>query len=92
MHDGIKPLKLMVTAYNINPRFNESIIKKDENLYGYVEFTAKARKFKQAGMSRGSAVKAAVEECIRDGILKEYLEDNASEVIAGMGLEQGLGN
>ena len=81
MPDGAKPLELMVTAYNINPGFNESIIKRDENLYGYVEFTAKARKFEQAGMSRGNAVKAAVEECIRDGILKEYLEDNASEVI-----------
>ena len=78
---GIKPLELVVTAYNINPGFNESIVKKDEYLYGYVEFTAKARKFEQTGMDRGSAVKAAVEECIKEGILKEYLENNASEVI-----------
>ena len=79
--EGIMPLELVVTAYNINPGFNEDIVKKDENLYGYVAFTAKARKFEQGGMERGSAVKAAAEECIREGILKGYLEDNASEVI-----------
>ena len=78
---GEKPLELVVTAYNINPGFNDDIVKKDENLYGYVQFTAKARKFEQAGMKRGSAVKAAAEECIKAGILKDYLEDNASEVI-----------
>ena len=78
---GEKPLELVVTAYNINPGFNESIVKKDANLQGYVAFTAKARKFEQGGMARGSAVKAAAEECIKEGILKEYLENNASEVI-----------
>ena len=81
MPDGIKPLELVVTVYNINPGFNESIVRKDDNLYGYVAFTAKARKFEQSGMDRGSAVKAAAEECIKEGILKEYLENNASEVI-----------
>ena len=64
--DGIKPLELVVTAYNINPGFNESIVKKDDNLYGYVTFVAKARKFEQSGMKRESAVKAAVGECIND--------------------------
>ena len=76
-----KPLELVVTAYNINPGFNESIVRKDENLYGYVTFTAKARKFENSGMDRASAVKAAAEECIKEGILKEYLENNASEVV-----------
>ena len=56
-------------------------MRKDENLQGYVAFTAKAREFEQGGMDRGSAVKAAAEECIKEGILREYLEDNASEVI-----------
>ena len=79
--DSEKPLELVVTAYNINPGHNEDIVRKDDNLYGYVVFTAKARKFEQSGMDRGSAVKAAAEECIKEGILKRYLEDNATEVI-----------
>ena len=78
---GAKALELVVTAYNINPGFNDDIVAKDENLHGYVIFTAKARKFEQSGMERGVAVKAAAEECIKEGILKEYLENNASEVI-----------
>ena len=79
--DGEKPLELIVTAYNINPGYNDSLVKKDDNLYGYVTFVAKARKFEQAGQTRANAVKAAVEECIKTGILKEYLENNASEVV-----------
>ena len=56
-------------------------MKKDDTLYGYVAFTSKARRFEQGGMNRADAVKAAAEECIKEGILKEYLENNASEVI-----------
>ena len=70
-----------MTAYNINPGYNEDIVVKDENLYGYVTFVAKARRFEQSGMDRGSAVKAAAQECIKEDILREYLENNASEVI-----------
>ena len=32
--DGYKSLELMVTAYNINPGYNENIVRKDETLYG----------------------------------------------------------
>ena len=78
---GAVPLELIVTAYNINPGFNEGIIKKDANLHGYVEFVAKARAFERVGMSREDAVKSAVEECIKAGILAEYLQSNASEVV-----------
>ena len=75
------PLELVVTVYNINPKYNEDIVKKDSNLHGYVIFTAKARSFEQGGMNRADAIKAAAEECIKEGILAEYLENNASEVI-----------
>jgi len=78
---GAKPLELVVTAYNINPGYNESIVRKDDNLFGYVTFIAKARKYEQAGKPRGSAVEAAAMECIKEGILADYLNANASEVI-----------
>ena len=78
---GAAPLELVVTAYNINPGFNDSIVRKDDNLYGYVTFVAKARTFEETGMKRESAVKAAVDDCIKSGILAKYLEENASEVI-----------
>ena len=78
---GAPPLELVVTAYNINPGFNEDIVRKDENLYGYVRFISKARTFERSGMERAKAVAKAAEECINEGILAEYLENNASEVI-----------
>ena len=59
----------------------DDIIQKDENLHGYVMFISKARAFEKSGMSRDSAVKSAVDECIKQGILVEYLQNNASKVI-----------
>ena len=79
--DGEKPLELVVRAYNINPGYNDSIVRKDDNLNGYVAFVAKARKFEQSGKDRSSAVEAAVKECIKEGILTDYFKDNASEVV-----------
>ncbi|MCL1874886.1 MAG: hypothetical protein FWF87_01345 [Synergistaceae bacterium] len=79
--DGIQPLELIVTAYNVNKGYNEAIVKKDANLYGYVTFVARVRENEQRGMEREDAVKAAIEGCINDGILAEYLEKNASEVV-----------
>ena len=79
--DGTAPLELVVSAYNINPGYNDAIVRKDANLHGYVTFVAKARGFEQGGMTRSDAVRAAADECIREGILAEYLENNASEVI-----------
>ena len=78
---GTKTLELVVTAYNINPGFNESIVRKDDNLFGYVTFVARARKYEQAGKTRGSEVETAVRECIKEGVLADYLNDNASEVM-----------
>ena len=74
-------LELVVTAYNINKGYNEAIVGKDEYLHGYVTFCAMVRENEQRGASREKAVKTAIEECIRLGILAEYLQSNASEVI-----------
>lgn len=74
------PLELVVTAYNINPGHNEDIVRKDENLHGYVTFVSKARTYEQSGMEFTKAVERAIKECIDEDILKEFLEDNASEV------------
>ena len=72
-------LELVVTAYNINKGYNEAIVGKDEYLHGYVTFCAMVRENEQRGASREKAVKTAIEECIRLGILAEYLQSNASD-------------
>ena len=79
--DGMKSLELIVTAYNINSGYNEEIVKRDPNLYGYVTFITKVRENEQIGLEREKAIKEAIKVCIRDGVLAEYLKNNASEVI-----------
>ena len=76
-----QPLELVVTAYNVNAGYNEDITKKDANLYGYVTFLSRVRKNGQSGMTREQAMLAAIQSRIKDGVLAEYLENNASEVI-----------
>ena len=78
--EGEQPLELVVTAYNMNKGYNKEIAIKDSNLYGYITFLAKVRKNEQDGMERAKAVELAIKECIREGILATYLENNASEV------------
>ncbi|MDR0469036.1 MAG: hypothetical protein LBH09_03580 [Peptococcaceae bacterium] len=77
---GDMPLELVVTAYNINKGYNEDIVKKDENLYGYVTFVAVVRENEQRGMERAKAVEEAIKECIKLGVLAEYLTAHGSEV------------
>ena len=74
------PLELVVTAYNINKGFNEDIVKKDDNLYGYITLITAVRENEQNGMDRAKAVEEAIKECIRLGILAEYLTTHGSEV------------
>ena len=77
---GEAPLELVVTVYNVNKGFNSDIISRSNNLYGYVTLVSKTREFESLGMERQEAVEAAINGCIREGILAEYLKNNASEV------------
>ena len=78
--DGAVSLELVVTVYNINKGNNEVIVKRSENLYGYVTFVSSVRDFEQNGMEREKAVERAIKDCIDRGILVDYLNNNASEV------------
>jgi len=73
-------LELVVTVYNVNPGFNEEIVRRGDSLYGYVTLVAKARELEQGGLERPKAVEAAIKYCIELGILVGYLNENASEV------------
>ena len=48
-------------------------------LRDYAEYTARVRKY-AAKMTLSDAVELAITECIREGILKEFLEQNRAEV------------
>ncbi|MDR0451640.1 MAG: Rpn family recombination-promoting nuclease/putative transposase [Treponema sp.] len=78
---GSPPLDLAVRVYNINQGHNAPIMSHSKTLEGYSVFIAKVREYERKLKSRDEAMRAAVAECIKEGILKDFLETHAAEVI-----------
>ncbi len=74
-------LELIVTVYNINPGMNEALLEACQMLKEYMLFTTKIRE-NQKVMELRDAVNKAVEDCIHEGILSEFLEAQRAEVVA----------
>jgi hypothetical protein len=75
------PLELVVKVYNINKGRNEPIIKRCKTLEGYSDFIAKVREYEGQVKIRDEAMKMAINDCIKNDILRDFLEVHASEVI-----------
>ena len=73
-------LELVVDVYNINTGHNSAIQEACSSLKGYSEFVRRTRE-NQRVMPFSQAVDKAVDECIHDGILADFLQDNKAEVI-----------
>lgn len=74
-------IELKVRTININYGHNKSLLEKSETLYGYSFFVACIRRhLKNKSLKR--AVVAAVNECISKDVLKDFLQEHKSEVIA----------
>jgi hypothetical protein len=74
-------LELVVRVININEGRNAELVQKCKALAQYSVFVGRMREYKKAGMSLEEAAKKAVEYCLKNGILKEFLEKNAAEVM-----------
>ena len=77
----VLPLELTVTVYNINGGHNEAMVRRSAALFGYSVFIDKVREYYNGKDNLSAAIKAAVEYCIAQNILKEFFEAHASEVI-----------
>jgi hypothetical protein len=75
------PLELVARVYNINKGHNEPIIRRCKTLEGYSDFIAKVRGYEEEVKTRDEAMQAAINDCIKNDILKEFLETHATEVI-----------
>ena len=73
-------LELKVTMLNINAGHNEELMNSCRVLWEYAQYVARVRKY-VTEMSLGEAVERAITECIREGILAEFLEKNRAEVV-----------
>ena len=73
-------LELKVLTLNINEGHNEELMEQCLILKEYAQYVAKVRNYTKE-MKLDVAVERAVNECIREGILTEFLIRNRSEVI-----------
>ena len=74
-------LELTVQTININRGHNGSLLKMSPTLYGYAYFVSLVRKNMES-MELKEAVERAVDECIREDILKDFLLEQKAEVVA----------
>jgi hypothetical protein len=78
---ALPALELHVRVYNINQGHNRELAEQCKELGWYGSFTAKVREFRAETGNLETAMKQAIEYCVRHDILKEFLETHASEVI-----------
>jgi hypothetical protein len=80
LEEGIASLELVVNVYNINKGRNEEMATRSEKLRGYEFFIYLIREYLKTGIDRNSAISRAVGDCIRQNVLKDFLEKHGSEV------------
>ncbi len=74
-------LELIVTQININPGYNDGFLTKCPTLRQYMQYVDRIRRY-QKDMTLEQAVSIAVDECIKEDILAEFLRKNKGEVIS----------
>ena len=74
-------LELIVVQININPGYNDELLKNCPSLYGYMQFVEKIRE-NQKMMPLTEAVTQAVNACIKENILADFLKKNKAEVVS----------
>jgi len=73
-------LELTVRVLNVNVGHNEKILEKCDVLRDYTVFIGQVRGRQRAGLTLKDAIAAAIDFCIANGILVEYLKNKGSEV------------
>jgi hypothetical protein len=80
--EGIKkmPLELITQVYNINQGHNPEILKRCETLANYSKFVDKLQEYQKKGIKLEESIKPVIEYCIKNDIMKKYLQEHGSEV------------
>ena len=78
---GAPKLELEVLTININEGHNSELMEQCQTLREYAQYVACVRRYAKE-FELNEAVKLAVDECIRNNILSEFLRANKLEVIS----------
>ena len=71
-------LELTALMLDINPGYNEELMNTCKTLRDYAEYTERVRRYAET-MELESAVARAITECIKEGILAEFISKNRAE-------------
>lgn len=74
-------LELAVTVYNINLGHNQELLNACRLLKEYAQYVAQVRTYAEK-LPLSTAVEKAVNDCIKNGILADFLSQNRAEAIA----------
>jgi len=74
------PLELIAQVYNINCGHNPEILKRCETLANYSKFVDKLQEFQKKGIKLEESIRPVIEYCIKNNIMKKYLQEHGSEV------------
>jgi predicted transposase/invertase (TIGR01784 family) len=84
-------LELTVTVYNMNKGYNKEIMGHSRTLNEYAEFVAKVREYMhKSKINLTEALMMAIEDCIRNNVLREFLEKYGGEVVTILSREWSL--
>ena len=76
-------LELRVTVLNVNEGHNRELMEHCQVLEEYAQYVARVRQYTSLQeLSLEEAVEQAVDECINEGILAEFLTRNRAEVVS----------
>ena len=78
--DAHPALELRVTQFNINQGYNTALLEKCPTLFQYMQYVDQVRQYQQK-YPLVQAVQLAVDFCITNGILKDFLLANKAEVV-----------
>lgn len=73
-------LDLTVKMININPANHHPLLQKSQSLYEYSAFIQKVRDYGVPGEPLTNAIEAAIYDCLKEGIMVEFLSTHGSEV------------
>ena len=74
-------MELKVLVININEGYNQKLMESCQILKEYAQYVSKVRTYKKT-LSLNETVEKAVEECIQEGILRDFLLKHRAEVVA----------
>lgn len=74
-------LELIVQVININLPEGHALLEKCRPLYEYSWLIQRIRDYIEAGMNRDEAITLAIKDCLREGIMADFVREHGTEAV-----------